>query len=81
MRARIDRESRIPDEVLRELKSDPSTREIPVIMLTVQDQDAAVTHGLNLGADWYVSKPFTPGDLAALVQRFLSNSDRGGAEA
>src|SRR5215210_9416763 len=45
-------------EVLRELKSDPETREIPVIMLTVNDEDTAVTHGLNLGADWYVSKPF-----------------------
>jgi two-component system phosphate regulon response regulator PhoB len=61
-------------EVLRELKSDPCTREIPVIMLTVQDQDAAMTHGLNLGADWYVAKPFAPGDLAALVRRFLAGT-------
>jgi DNA-binding response OmpR family regulator len=59
-------------EVLRELKNDPSTREIPVILLTVEDHDAAVTHGLNLGADWYVPKPFAPGDLAALVRRFLA---------
>ena len=63
-------------EVLRELKSEPTTREIPVILLTVQDQDAAVTHGLNLGADWYVAKPFTPGDLSGLVRRFLSEPDR-----
>jgi CheY-like chemotaxis protein len=59
-------------EVLRELKSDPETREIPVILLTVNDQDTAVTHGLNLGADWYVPKPFAPGDLAALARRFLA---------
>ncbi len=59
-------------EVLRELKSDPETREIPVIMLTVNVEDTAVAHGLNLGADWYVAKPFTPGDLAALVRRFLT---------
>jgi DNA-binding response OmpR family regulator len=58
-------------QVLRELKSDPATGEIPVIMLTVRDQDADMTHGLNLGADWYLTKPFAPGDIAALARRFL----------
>lgn len=58
-------------EVLRVLKSDPETREIGVIMLTVLDQDGAVTHGLDLGADWYLPKPFVPGDIATLVRRFL----------
>jgi DNA-binding response OmpR family regulator len=61
-------------QVLRELKSDPATREIPVIMLTVKDQDAEMTHGLHLGADWYVTKPFVPGDIAALTRRFLGGS-------
>src|SRR5438445_10021696 len=61
-------------EVLRELKADPVTREIVVIMLTVKDRDAEFTHGLQLGADWYVPKPFVPGDIAALVRRFLEAS-------
>jgi DNA-binding response OmpR family regulator len=61
-------------EVLRILKSDPETRRIGVIMLTVLDQDGAVSHGLELGADWYVPKPFVPGDIATLVRRFLQIS-------
>jgi DNA-binding response OmpR family regulator len=40
-------------EVLRELKTDPTTRDIVVIMLTVKDRETEYTHGLNLGADWY----------------------------
>jgi DNA-binding response OmpR family regulator len=58
-------------EVLRVLRNDPETRETGVIMLTVLDQDGAVAHGLNQGADWYVPKPFVPGDIATLVRRFL----------
>ena len=61
-------------EVLRVLKSDPETREIGVILLTVLDQDGAVSHGMELGADWYVPKPFVPGDIATLVRRFLQSS-------
>jgi len=60
-------------EVLRELKSDPATRDIVVIMLTVKDKEAEFTHGLNLGADWYLPKPFVPGDIAALARRFLDS--------
>jgi two-component system, OmpR family, alkaline phosphatase synthesis response regulator PhoP len=58
-------------EVLDAVKSDPTTEAIVVIMLTVKTKDAEMTHGLHLGADWYVSKPFVPGDLSALVRRFL----------
>jgi DNA-binding response OmpR family regulator len=58
-------------EVLREVKSDPATRDIVVIMLTVKDRETEYTHGLNLGADWYMPKPFVPGEIASLVQRFL----------
>jgi two-component system alkaline phosphatase synthesis response regulator PhoP len=61
-------------EVLRALRSDPATRGIRVIMLTVMDQDGAVSHGLELGADWYVAKPFVPGDIASLVRRFLQSA-------
>lgn len=58
-------------EVLQELKSDPSTQAMIVIMLTGHDQDAEMAHGLQLGADWYVPKPFSPVDIVALVRRFL----------
>jgi two-component system, OmpR family, alkaline phosphatase synthesis response regulator PhoP len=58
-------------EVLRELKSDPDTSAITVILLTVRDQDEDITRGLQVGADWYVPKPFVPGDIAALARRFV----------
>lgn len=61
-------------EVLRLLRSDPETRQTRVIMLTVLDHDGAVSHGLDMGADWYVPKPFVPGDIATLVRRFLQGS-------
>lgn len=60
-------------EVVQALKSDPATHSIIVIMLTVKDRDAEMSQGLQLGADWYVPKPFVPGDIAALVRRFLQN--------
>jgi two-component system alkaline phosphatase synthesis response regulator PhoP len=58
-------------EVLREVRSDPELQETPVILLTVLDHAVEVTHGLAQGADWYVTKPFAPGDVATLVRRFL----------
>jgi DNA-binding response OmpR family regulator len=61
-------------DVLRAVKADPSTRAIAVILLTVKDHDADVTLGLHLGADWYVPKPFRPGDIATLARRFLNGN-------
>lgn len=57
--------------VLRELKADPATSGIAVILLTVRDQDEDISRGLQVGADWYVPKPFVPGDIAALARRFV----------
>jgi two-component system alkaline phosphatase synthesis response regulator PhoP len=56
-------------QVLHELKSDPATQEI--IVLTGQDHDVEMKHGLQLGADWYVPKPFSPSDIIMLARRFL----------
>ncbi len=61
-------------EVLRELKSDPSTQQIPVIMLSGKDQEIEMNYGLQLGADWYVPKPFRPGDILSLTRRFLETA-------
>jgi CheY-like chemotaxis protein len=57
--------------VLRELKADPTTRATIVILLTSMEDDAAITRALEAGADWYLAKPFRPGDVAMLVRRFL----------
>jgi two-component system alkaline phosphatase synthesis response regulator PhoP len=58
-------------EVLHEVRADPALRETIIILLTARDQDDQMAHGLQLGADWYLPKPFAPGDITTLVRRFL----------
>jgi two-component system alkaline phosphatase synthesis response regulator PhoP/two-component system response regulator VicR len=66
-------------EVLQNLKRDPSTRDIPVIMLTAKAQDADVFRGWQSGVDCYLTKPFNPMELIAFVKRiFKSLEDDGG---
>jgi len=52
-------------DVCRRLKSHDTTRHIPVIMLTARDEDADIVTGLELGADDYITKPFSPRVLLA----------------
>jgi two-component system alkaline phosphatase synthesis response regulator PhoP/two-component system response regulator VicR len=58
-------------QVLRAIKSNPETRHLPVIMLTVKAQDADIFEGLKEGAELYLPKPFHPTELVSLVQRVL----------
>jgi two-component system, OmpR family, alkaline phosphatase synthesis response regulator PhoP len=58
-------------EVLKRLKTDPLTKHIPVIMLTVKAQDADVFEAESRGADVYLTKPINPGELVAFVNRVL----------
>ncbi len=55
-------------EVCRRLKSDSATRGIPVVMLTAKSEDADIVAGLEIGADDYVTKPFSPKVLIARVR-------------
>jgi DNA-binding response OmpR family regulator len=66
-------------EVLSELKADPTTLQIPVILLSGRDEEIDVSHGLRLGADWYLSKPFRPGEILSLARRFLASAPVPGA--
>ena len=50
-------------EVCRELKADPGTRDIPVIMLTAKSQQVDIQKGKEVGADDYITKPFRPSTL------------------
>ncbi len=47
-------------QVCRKLKSDAATANIPIVMLTARDEESDVLTGLGLGADDYVTKPFSP---------------------
>lgn len=57
--------------VLSRIKADPELRDTVVVMLTVQDQPADVALGLDIGADFYLGKPFRPAELQQLVRRIL----------
>ena len=59
-------------EVLRELRSEPSTRETPVLMLTALSQEQDVAKGFQLGADDYMVKPFRPSELLLRVTKLLA---------
>lgn len=67
-------------EVCRELRSDPKTRELCVLMLTAKGSEKDRVRGLELGADDYVPKPFSPRELVLRVQalvRRMSQAGRG----
>ena len=57
--------------VCQTLRSDPGTASIPIIMLTARGEEAERVTGLELGADDYVTKPFSPRELTARVAALL----------
>lgn len=61
-------------EVCRRLKADPRTRPVPVIMLTGRGEEADVIRGLEVGADDYMVKPFSPRVLIARLRAVLRRS-------
>ena len=72
-------------EICKKVKEDSLTRDIPVIMITAKTEESDVVLGLGVGADDYVSKPFSPKELVARVKAVLrraplketvENSDR-----
>ena len=58
-------------EVCKRLKADPKTAHIPIIMLTALSEEADIVAGLELGADDYITKPFSPRVLLARVKAAL----------
>ncbi len=58
-------------EVCQLLKNDPGTRDVKVILLSAKGRDVEVAKGLELGADAYVTKPFSTRELVAKVKELL----------
>ncbi len=58
-------------EVLQQLRADEATREIAVLMLTARREEQDRIQGLSLGADDYLTKPFSPQELVLRVQAIL----------
>jgi DNA-binding response OmpR family regulator len=50
-------------EVIREMKSNPKTKAIPVIVLTAKNEDSDMFKGYDLGANYYMTKPFSKAQL------------------
>ncbi len=55
----------------RRLRSEARTRDVPIIMLTARGEEADKVQGLTVGADDYVTKPFSPKELLARIQAVL----------
>jgi len=64
-------------EVCRALRADTKTAAIPIIMLTARAEESDRIIGLEIGADDYVSKPFSPNELVARVRALMRRSKRG----
>jgi DNA-binding response OmpR family regulator len=61
-------------EVCRRLRAEPASRDIPVVMLTAKGDEHDRILGLELGADDYVTKPFSPRELVLRIQSVLRRS-------
>ncbi len=68
-------------EVCRILKRAPETANIPIIMLTAKAAEVDRVVGLELGADDYVTKPFSPRELVLRVKKVLGRAGQGTAAA
>jgi two-component system phosphate regulon response regulator PhoB len=64
-------------EVCRRMKRDPRTRQIPLLMLTAKGEESDIVAGLELGADDYVTKPFSPKVLMARIRAVLRRREQG----
>lgn len=61
-------------EVCKQLKKEETSASIPIIMLTAKTQEADKIVGLELGADDYITKPFSPGELIARIKALIRRS-------
>jgi two-component system alkaline phosphatase synthesis response regulator PhoP len=63
-------------DVTRQLRQGQSTRTLPIVMVTARDDELDKLLGLELGADDYLTKPFSPRELVARVKAVLRRGDR-----
>ena len=68
-------------EVCRQIRRSPTTRQLPVIMLTARGDEAERVRGLDSGADDYVMKPFSPSELVARLRAVIRRAQPSAADA
>ena len=64
-------------EVCRQVRADPQLRDLPILLLTAKSEEVDRVVGFELGADDYVTKPFSPRELALRVQAILRRASGG----
>ena len=64
-------------DVCRRLRTNPKTGEVPIVMLTARGEEADRVQGFEVGADDYVTKPFSPRELVLRVKAILRRSGAG----
>src|SRR5207302_2408649 len=62
-------------EICREIRRDETLNRLPILMLTARGEEADRVVGLEMGADDYVTKPFSPRELAARVKALLRRAE------
>src|SRR5271169_4452479 len=62
-------------EICKEIRRDPTLNRLPILMLTARGEEADRVVGLEMGADDYVTKPFSPRELVARVKALLRRSE------
>lgn len=67
-------------EVCRQLRNNEATRAVPIIMLTARVEERDKIGGLELGADDYITKPFSIKEVLARVRAVLRRAGRGGSD-
>jgi len=68
-------------EICRALRGDKATEAIPIIMVTARAEETDRIVGLQIGADDYLSKPFSPNELVARVRALMRRSKRADVQA
>ena len=68
-------------EVCRALRADTATKEIPIIMVTARAEETDRIIGLDIGADDYLAKPFSPNELVARIRALMRRSKRAEPES
>jgi DNA-binding response OmpR family regulator len=62
-------------EVCQRIRADPAWQQVKVVMLTAKGRDTEAAKGMALGADAYITKPFSTRELVAHVRELLGESD------
>ena len=59
-------------QATRSISREPTTKHIPVILVTTKDQDTDRVWGMRQGAKAYITKPFSESELAAIINQYLA---------